>query len=340
MSNGTDRRPEMTSSAKRAGEEADRLIAEMAKQNAAAGQPAETQPVAEPQAVAEPATPQESQGVGNQSDVGVQANTQTGDSEALSLLRREIAAANARWQSLQGMVNKKDSEIEQMRLLLAQLSQRVEQPAAQAAPTSLVTSKDEEDFGSDMVDLGRRVATEVFNNMIKSVNERLAKMEQSIAGVSNATTKIVEGSFDEALTRQVPNWEAVDKDPEFIAWLNEEDGFSGRTKLELLQHAYSSGNLKSTVAIFKAFEAMKAPVAAPAAEPAADPASNVAKFIAPGKSRSAAAPVAQVAQAKIWGSSDISKLYEDKRNRRITEEEFVKQESDLFAAQREGRIAA
>lgn len=324
----------MTSSAKRAGEEADRLIAELAGQKkAAAGQSAaEPQPAAETQA-AEPVTPQPTQDVGNQSDVGVQTNNQS--DEALSLLRKEIETANARWQSLQGMVNKKDSEIEQMRLLLAQLSQKAEQPAA---PANLVTSKDEDDFGADMVDMNRRVAAEVFNNMIKSVNARLDKMEQSIAGVSNATSKIAGESFDDALTRQVPNWEAVDKDPAFIAWLNEVDGFSGRTKLELLQAAYSSGNLKSTVAIFKAFEGVKQPVSAPV-EPAA-PASNVAKFVAPGKSKSSASPAVQTTQPKTWSTADISKLYEDKRNRRITEEEFVKQESDLFAAQREGRIAA
>lgn len=328
----------MTLSAKRAGEEADRLIASLAAEKAAPGQPAaEPQPAVELQAAAEPVAPQPTQDVGNQSDVGVQTNNQSG--EALSLLRKEIDTANARWQSLQGMVNKKDSEIEQMRLLLAQLSQKAEQPVA--APANLVTAKDEEDFGADMVDMNRRVASEVFNSMIKSVNARLDKMEQSIAGVSNATSKIVEESFDDALTRQVPDWEAVDKDSEFISWLNGVDIFSGKTKLVLLQAAYSSGNLKSTVAIFKAFEESRQPVIPPAivVEPAA-PAKNVAQFVVPGKSKSSAAPAVQTAQPKIWGTADISKLYEDKRNKRITEEEFLRQESDIFAAQREGRIAA
>lgn len=345
MSNGTDRRPEMTSSAKRAGEEADRMIAELAAQKkAATGQPeAEPQPAGETSIVSEPATPQPTQDVGNQSDVGVQPVNQS--DEALSLLRKEITAANsriasadARWQSLQGMVNKKDSEIEQMRLLLAQLSQKAEQPAA---PANLVTSKDEDDFGADMVDLGRRVATEVFNQRIKEVIARLDKMEQSISGVSDATNKIAGESFNEALTRQVPNWEATDRDPEFISWLNGEDGFTGRSKLDLLQHAYSSGNLKSTVAIFKTFEAEKAHPTEAKAHSAAEPAANnVVKYVAPGKSKSSATPAVQTTQSKVWSPADISKLYEDKRNKRITEEDFVEQERDLFMAQREGRVAA
>lgn len=339
MNNGTDRRPEMTLSAKRAGEEADRLIAELAEQNKAAAGKTAAEPAtpASTQPAAEPVTPQDTQNVGHQSDVVVQQDKTS--EEALALLRKEIDTANARWQSLQGMVNKKDSEIEQMRLLLAQMSQKAEQPAA---PVSLVTAKDEEDFGADMVDMNRRVASEVFNSMINLVNARLDKMEQSIAGINSTTTKIVEESFDESLTRQVPDWEAVDKNPEFIAWLSEEDGFSGRTKLELLQAAYGSGNLRSTVAIFNAFKASKAPVVSPTSAPPAEPplATNVTKFVAPGKSKSSSAPQVPVAQEKIWTSGAISKLYSDKRNKLITEEEFVKQESDLFAAQREGRIAA
>lgn len=328
----------MASNAKRAGEEADRMIAELnqARRVAQAEQPtSEEQLVVVDDAI----PPQEKIEAGNQTDVGVPAETplQT-ESVELALLRKEVETANQRWSVLQGMINKKDSELDQMRALLAQVNQKPEKQDT-PAQSKLVTEQDEETFGADHVELGRRIAAEVFEQKIGVVMERLAQLENSIGDVSAMSAKTSAELFDEALERQVPNWKTINVQPAFLTWLNEEEGFAGATRLSLLKDAYAKMDLQRTARFFKAFEALT--VAEPVATAtAATPVKNVAPFVSPGKSRSQSTPAAPQDQKKVWNRDAISKLYEAKRNGRISQEEFDLQERDLFRAQNENRIAA
>lgn len=330
----------MASNVQRAAEEADRMIAELNQQRLAEAQAARGEPQAEDQpdpaeAVAAPQTDE----VVDQTDVGVQAEStpKVNDSE-LASLRKEVESANQRWKVLQGMIDKKDAEVDNMRALLAQLSQKAETQKDEAKP-SQVTNEDREALeGLDLLAPVTNIVNEVFDSRIREVMAKIAKLEQSITGVGEMTAKTNAEMFDDALTRQVPSWRQVNVDPAFIAWLQEEDGFTGKTKLDLLTDAYSTGNLARTVRFFKAYEESTGQVAAPEAAPAKK--DNVTKLIAPGKSRSVATPPVQANTAQIWTKDDISRLYDDKRNGRITQEEFDKYERDLFKAQGEGRIAA
>lgn len=313
---------------KQQGEEADRMIA-------ALNQPTQTSEAAEDRGVqTEEVITSEQQDAGAQSDVGVQAVEEQVD-QNLSALRKEVEEANQRWRVLQGMINKKDDEIENMRGLLAQLSQKVETqaPRTETAPAS-VSQSDIDDFGEDMIEMVRRVASEQAKREVAVVMQRIAAMEKSITGVSEQTAKTSAEVFDEALAKQVPNWQSINVDPAFIAWLNEEDGFAGATKLELLKDAYAKGDLKRTVKFFKTFSDMSAPVVEAPQVPSAE------KLVSPGKSRAAATPKPTFDQPKVWSKADISKLYEDKRNGKLNQADFDKLERDLFKAQSEGRLAA
>ena len=119
--------------------------------------------------------------------------------------------------------------------------------------------------------------------------------------------------------------------------MSEEEGLSGRTRLELLNTAYSSSDLVRTAKFFTAFRELNAKAPVTAQAPVVD---NVTKLVSPGKSRSAPAQTSVAAEKTIWTQSDISRLYDDKRNNRITQAQFDEYERDLFAAQREGRLAA
>lgn len=317
----------MAQNHKKAGEEADRLIAEQARLVAeATAEPVAAQPEAIPDAVQDDA--------GTQLDVGVQPPIAPAvDSVQLDLLRKDVEIANQRWKVLQGMIDKKESENESMRALLAQMSQKAEKPA-DAAPSRVVTDEDESAFGADHIDLARRIAGEVFDQKIAALNDKIVRLEQSITGVGETVAKTAAETFDEALERRVPDWRVTNIDPTFMAWLNEEEGMSGRTRLALLNDAYSSSDLARTAQFFTAFRGLTVK-AAPA--PRVD---NVTKLVSPGKSRSSATPASAASDKTIWSKSDIARLYDDKRNNRITQAQFDEYERDLFAAQREGRLAA
>jgi len=326
----------MAQNHKRAGEEADRLIAEQARLKAEAEGRAVTpaQQDMPPDATEViPDVVQEDAGI--QHDVSVQnTNVPTVSDPQLELLRKEVETANQRWKVLQGMIDKKEFENESMRALLAQMSQKAEKPA-DVSPTRTVTREDEEAFGADHIDLARRIASDVFDQRITALNDKIARLEQSITGVGETVAKTAAETFDEALERRVPEWRATNVDPAFMAWLSEEEGLSGHTRLDLLNTAYGASNLERTAKFFTAFRALNAKPATPA--PKVD---NVTKLVSPGKSRSAATPAPAPANTDIWTKADIDRLYNDKRNGRITQAQFDEYERDLFAAQREGRLAA
>jgi len=329
------RRIKMAHNHKRAGEEADRLIAEQARLKAEA-QATPTQHDT-PSVIADAIPDAVEKDASIQHDVSVQppAAPVVVDQQIESL-RKEVETANQRWKVLQGMIDKKESENENMRALLAQLSQKAEKPA-DTTPVRTVTSEDEEAFGADHIDLARRIASEVFDQKIAMVNDTLARLEQSITGVGERTAKVAAETFDEALERRVPNWSVTDKDPAFLLWLNEEEGLSGRTRLELLNIAYSNSDLVRTAKFFTTFRELTAKAPAADSAPKVD---NVTKLVSPGKSRSAATPATAQPEKNIWTKADIARLYDDKRNGRITQAQFDEYERDLFAAQREGRLAA
>ena len=326
----------MAQNHKRAGEEADRLIAEQARLKAEAEGRAVTpaQQDMPPDATEViPDVVQEDAGI--QHDVSVQnTNVPTVSDPQLELLRKEVETANQRWKVLQGMIDKKEFENESMRALLAQMSQKAEKPA-DVSPTRTVTREDEEAFGADHIDLARRIASDVFDQRITALNDKIARLEQSITGVGETVAKTAAETFDEALERRVPEWRATNVDPAFMAWLSEEEGLSGHTRLDLLNTAYGASNLERTAKFFTAFRALNAKPATPA--PKVD---NVTKLVSPGKSRSATTPAPAPANTDIWTKADIDRLYNDKRNGRITQAQFDEYERDLFAAQREGRLAA
>lgn len=303
---------------KTAGEQADQMIAELNRRNA------------EEQAANVGAISENAEGdVSSQPDVSIVASTaQPVESSELALLRREVETANQRWSVLQGMVNKKDTEIEQMRVLLAQVNQKVETPAARPA---VDIQADEEAYGDGIVGMISRRALEAVLPKLDGIMARITELEKSIKGVSDVSARTSAELFDDALERQVPGWRSVNVDPAFITWLNEEEGLTGIPRLEFLKDAYSRGDLAKTAKFFKAFGNDAPETVTP---------KNVTKLVAPGKSKSSITTPTPAGQKQIWSKSDISRLYDDKRNGRITQALFDEYESDLFKAQVEGRLAA
>lgn len=328
---------------KKQGEKADQMIAENNRLRAEAAATMAAQatveleaPPAAPDAI--PATEEAAQ-----PDVSAQAPASPKEpSPELDVLREQVRVADQRWSVLQGMVKKKDSEIEQLRVLLSQVSQKKDDQApAPAAASPAVTAQDVEDFGQDMIDLVTKIATSIAQAAVKSAGgqfeTRVTELKQSMDSISETTARTAAEMFNDALTKQVPNWKQVNVDPAFLVWLDEVDDFTGAKRLELLTDAYTKMNLARTAKFFEKFLEESKPVAAAPAAPA--PVADASKLLSPGKSRTAA-PTQAPANDKMWTPGDIQKLYSDQRTGKISKEEFDKQERDLFKAQRENRIAA
>lgn len=324
---------------RKAGERADQLIAEQnrLRTEAAAQMAARATAELEDQSVSQEtqkpvatATP----------DVSAPAPDATQVNRDVEALKEQVRIADQRWNVLQGMINKKDIELDNMRLLLAQLSQKQSEPQQQQPQRQSVISKqDVEDFGQDLIDLIGKIAHDTAMAVVAresgDIKSKFNEMKKSVDNIGASSAKTAADVFDENLTKRVPNWQQVNVDPAFLSWLQGVDDFTGIKRIDLLTDAYNRMDLPRTAKFFTAFlgtQTDPAPVAAPAAD--------VTKLVVPNKPRASTPTTTPQTQTRLWSRRDIAQLYEDKRNNRITQEEFDKQERDLFKAQSENRLAA
>ena len=270
------------------------------------------------------------------------------DVPALSELKRQLDAAEQRWKVLQGMIDKKDDELEQMRILFAQMGNATAAAEPTAPAAELITAQDRTDFG-DIPVLVQRMATQIATTIAtKIVSDELAKfkptMDKLEVGVATANKQVGDTAYEQFTARladKVEDWETLNTNPGFLAWLDKIDEFAGVSRLTLIRDAFSHLNVGRVAKFFSAYKdeaGIGAPAAA-AAEPAPPPA-DVRKFVAPGKSKATPGKVDNGANTKQWSRADISKLYDDKMKGRISQTQFEEQERDLFKAQHEGRVAA
>lgn len=264
-----------------------------------------------------------------------------------------------RWRSLQGVfASTKDRlrESEEARQNLEQLVAQMQ--AARTAPPSQkpkshLTEKDQGEYGGDMVDFVRRAARDEMAPLAQAVRgiaaqlAELRKLAPAVESVAAAQVAYTQDSFYADLTRQVPNWRAINSNTDFHKWLLEYDGFSGFQRDTLLKDAHDRFDLDRVVNIFRSFaQASGAPAAASAAAPSASPAApaetpqdRLARQVAPGRVAGTAPPAAKA--GRQWTREQITKFYADKRNGlfRGKKDEATAMERDIFAAQRDGRIA-
>ncbi len=238
-------------------------------------------------------------------------------------LTADLSTANQRYSTLQGMLAARNEDITTLRGIIATLGTQPAQPE----PTALVTDKDKESFGEDLIDLIQRVTKQQVAPLLSDVNTR-------VDGVAQVAAATAEERFEGELTRLVPDWEQINNSPEFVSWL-------GRYNIKALNEAYGSQDLQGTAQFFNDFKKLTAPPAneAPPAAPAAPVVDKLAQYAAPPKGKVSNLPIDE-SKGRIWTPGDVKKLYDDMANKRITPAEFDKLEADLFKAQREERYAA
>lgn len=301
--------------------------------------------------VAEPAAP-----------VGEATDTPVLSSPSQEVTHRDPEENNEtyaqRWRSLQGIHSATQRKLEEatqransLEQLLSQmqnakLDQSIPQPARH------VTEKDVSEYGGDMVEFARRVSREEIAPLAQAVRTLLAKVDQlqgvvpTVQTVAAVQAQTAQERFYDALTARVADWRAVNGNPKFHDWLLDMDPLSGLQRQTLLMDAHNSLDVERVVNIFEMGKQALGITAAPAASatpaPVA-PKSNVSKLermVAPGRANAATTPPQQ-AEKKQWTRAEIAKFYTDKSRGvyKGREAEAQALERDIFAAQREGRVA-
>lgn len=264
-----------------------------------------------------------------------------------------------KYKTLQGMFNAqvgklqqelRDTRAEMERLRQAPDTQAAPEPAPSATPpaiTKYVTDQDEQDFGADTIDLIRRAAREEFAGQLAAERDRVAKLEAALRTLQTdvipkvekvATTQQVsaEQAFWRDLAVIVPDWQAINDDPDFHQWLLEVDPLTGASRQSYLEAAHGQYDAARVAKFFSTWKATAVP--APAAPASPKPvASELERQIAPGRARGGDPPSQE---KKTYSRADIANFYDDVRSGKYVgrEQEKAQLERDIFLASQEGRV--
>jgi hypothetical protein len=220
---------------------------------------------------------------------------------------------------------------EQVRELTDRLNSLSAAPATPPAPAapSAAAAVVREQYGDDFTDA---VAT-VANDLVKPVRDELAS---KLAGVEERAAQQARHGFFSELASLVPNWQAIDAEAGFTAFLDEFDPLMGRTRREFFNAGDKANDAAQVAAFFAAYLRGRTPAPAPAA-PVPPP--SVEHLIEPDSSRHSEAPPGK----KLWSRQEVARFYSDARASngqpfgRYSKAEYERISADIDAAISEGR---
>lgn len=265
-----------------------------------------------------------------------------------------------RWKTLQGKYNsevRKNDElvgrVGGLENMLAQLSAMRDQPQSEpqeespTTPKPLISASEIEDYGSDLIDVMKRAAKEAVREEMDSLRAENAEMKSLISYTGqkmemNDRTKlyaVLDGEFN--------NWREINRNPNFLEWLEQQEVYSGEPRKALLGRAFDTND---SVRVSKFFRGYLDEVAAinQAANPDLPDAPRksggngkvpLESLVAPGAGHSGPADTAKD-QGRIWKESDIGAFYEAARRGRFKgrEDIYRQTEQEIQVAMTEGKI--
>lgn len=236
---------------------------------------------------------------------------------------------------LHSQVREMQTQIQQLIADKAQVEARVaEKPKAE----SLITDEDKEAFGPDLIDLIERATDSKVATLRDREAELLAKISKLEGQLGNVEERQVVSDKDRflnALTQQVPDWEALNVNQGFLAWLQDVDPVYGIPKHVALTNAYENGDVARVANIFKTYKQSITPAAQPQANRSNQ--QELQRQVAPTRTRSTSQP-GDNQDKPMYSNGDIEKFYADWRRGYYTDEEAAQMENQIHAAIAEGRV--
>ena len=228
-------------------------------------------------------------------------------------------------------------ERDELRRQMADMQRQMEELRKKpAAP--LVTDKEREEFGEDLLDVAARntLSRPEIADLIEANHQLRAELAQIKAKVDSTSAGVVKTSRErmfDYLDATVAGWRETNVDGGFLRWLDQEDGLIGATRLSLLHRAFEANDAKRVARFFTAY----------ASETGRDAKSaklDPKDFVSVGKGLTPP-PAKPEPEQIIWTPEDISAFYRDVQKGVFAKnpDEKARLERDIFAAQREGRIA-
>lgn len=242
-----------------------------------------------------------------------------------------------RFKTLEGMYRAETSTLKSQVQQLSNAVEQVRQQQPQAPKEQpLVTSQDDDKFGSDLIDVMRRVfreETRPLEKRLHGAEEFVRKIVPQVDRVSRVEAEVAqtrEERFWGELSQAVPDWEKTNADPKWHAWLAEYDPVAGRTRQESLNEGQAKLDSRRVVALFKLFK--DGPGKAP--EPK-NKQPELARQVAPSRTSTVAVPPSQ---NRTYTGAEYAYWLDPRRMNDSDAAQVVAMKAELERAYIEGRI--
>lgn len=304
------------------------------------------QQVYEPEAVTPPVeeTPAQEAPPSNVVELPHRADPPTAETQKSDNRTNDPEYWKSRFSTLQGKFNAEVPQLyqqlkeqgQQIAQLTKALQEREVKPEAKTQ--SVVTEKDVDDYGQDLIDLIRRVSSESAEKVVARASselvERFGAMQEQVGHVTSKVEQTSAERFWDTVKRIVPDWTAVDNDPDWRDWLDTAPRFSKRTYRELAVEAISAGDAQAVaelVAMWKGVSPSR-----PTSVPAPNPQAELQRQVTPSSSRSSTPPPQQ--SGRIWTRQEYEAAMDVRNVQRLGQKKADELEAEANAAVAEGRV--
>lgn len=287
------------------------------------------EPSTDPQPAAEPAA----------AEPAAQTPEQPAPEQAPKAADGDAEYWRKRFDTVQGMLNSEAQQGKELSARVNSLVQEIEQlkhkPAEpERKPEALITDKDEEAFGADLIDLARRAARDEFSRLsagvLDEIRRELAPLHAQLGTVTKRQATTEQDRFYQLLAQTVPEWEQINQDQRWLAWLAEFDPIAGKTRQQALDEAAATLDAQRTAAMFTLFKAQLKPAAGKSAAH-----EELQRQVTPTKtSASAAVPQA----ARVWSKAEYERAFDPRTTRSMSQAEVAQLQAEADRAAQEGRI--
>jgi hypothetical protein len=112
---------------------------------------------------------------------------------------------------------------------------------------SYLTQRDIDDYGPDLINLVQRGAAHALAPTVQGLAAENAALQQRLAREARYR-------LDQQVAAEIPDYQTIDQDPAWHAYLREIDPLSGRARQQLLNEAVAQGIPNRVIAFFRGFQ--------------------------------------------------------------------------------------
>jgi hypothetical protein len=257
-----------------------------------------------------------------------------------------------RYNSMRGRYERAEEHLRALTARIGELEGELEEAKrtttrARPEPTTerLITDQERQDYGEEFLTVVGKKAKEIASAETSELHLQLAALTKQLQDLGGTVVKSAQEKMFTALDSGCSDWQKINTDPNFIAWLQLPDTYSGAIRHSLLKAAFERNDSPRVLAFFNGFLAEEAAVAP--AKPAGDlvPAAqapgkvSLETLAAPGRAKSPAATSAP-AEKPIIQRDQIAAFYTSvaQGKYRGKDEEKARLERMIFEAQQDDRI--